>query len=164
MMPAACTSASVGSSDSMTGQRAARSPRSTRVEVSRACSMAGGARSRPTTCQPSPRSRAAIALPIPELDPVTTALRIAARSGRLEVDAFEQLARPHDLAANERLAGVNAFGDRLDQRGGQSLGDCCITHRFLHQRVQRRLDRLRRALGRPNAVPGIELEAGEAGL
>src|SRR5262249_34611461 len=39
---------------------------------------------------------------------------IRARSGWLEVDALRELARPRDLAANERLAGIDALSHRLD--------------------------------------------------
>ena len=120
--------------------------------------MVGGA----VTRHPSASRRVAIAAPMPELEPVTTAVRMI-RQLRLEVHALQQIAGTHDFAPNEFLRVVDAFSDRFDKRGRQPLDDRRIAHGVLHELIDLRRNIGRRALRRPHAVPGVELEAGQAG-
>src|SRR3954467_2249390 len=164
MTPAQWTSASAAPSSSSAAVRAAPSARSTASPRKRSCASVAVARSRPDTRHPSRSSRSATAWPMPELVPVTTAWRIRTALRALEVDALQELTAAHDLAADELAAVLDALRDRLEQRAGQALDDLGIAHRLLDHRVDRRLDLARRALGRPDAVPGVKLEARQPSL
>src|SRR5436309_3025467 len=100
---------------------------------------------------------------MPELEPVTTACRMRT-SRRLEVHELEQLGRARDLAGDEFLGLVDAFGHRLEQLVAQLGGDGGIAHRFMDKSVDPFADVGRRALRRPYAVPRIEFETRQAGL
>src|SRR4051812_17780180 len=73
--PAACTQACTGPTSRAAASAAAASARSTLTEVNVAPPSEGGATSRPVTCHPSASRRSAMALPMPELVPVTRARR-----------------------------------------------------------------------------------------
>jgi hypothetical protein len=51
--------------------------------------------------------------------PLCLTIRGIAASRRLEIDALQQLMRPHDLSVNERLGLINALGNGLQQRLAQ---------------------------------------------
>src|SRR6187399_12300 len=160
MMPAACTSAVTPSAASSAAVRAVASVMSSMTALNAASSSVGGARSKPVTRQPPSMRWRAIARPMPELVPVTMACGIGCLR-RLEVHQFEQLARAGDLARDELLRVVDALRYRFEQLRGQPRHEGRIAHRLLDQVVDLLRDLARRALRGPDAVPRIELEAGQ---
>src|SRR6187431_3083529 len=99
-----------------------------------------------------------MASPMPELAPVTTACRMPT-SARLEVHRAQQCACARDLARNETLRFVDAFGDRLEHLVLEPLGDFRVAHGLTHQCADALADLGRGALRRPDAVPRFEFVA-----